>query len=304
MKGDPEILIDDSPLQQGQFDLILRLDKDLREAARSLGRSQVRYLVDTYYQMQRYRIASAAQIRANQENTEPNRMLDWMFSQMAALEGDIKRALDTFTNEYRVGLWLKSITGIGPVISAGLIAHLTDSLEDSVVAGRFWSFAGLDPTKVWKKGEKRPWNAKLKSLLAFKAGESFVKFQNNKNDHYGRYYKARKEVEIARNEKLQFKEQAEEVLKTKRIGKDTEAYKWYSIGKLPPAHIHARARRVAVKLFVSHLHHVMYLDWHGKEPPKPYVFSKAVPPHDPGHYIPPPNLPLPTEGKSLREMGE
>ena len=53
---------------------------------------------------------------------------------------------------------------------------------------------------------------------------------------------------------------------------------------LPPARIHARARRYAVKLFVSHLHHVMYHEHFGKEPPKPYIFTR--PEHT--HFIQPP----------------
>ena len=53
---------------------------------------------------------------------------------------------------------------------------------------------------------------------------------------------------------------------------------------LPPGRIHARARRYAVKLFVSHLHHVMYEAEFGTPPPKPYIFTR--PEHT--HFIAPP----------------
>jgi len=57
---------------------------------------------------------------------------------------------------------------------------------------------------------------------------------------------------------------------------------------LPPAHIHARARRYAVKLFLSHYHHVAYEVATGQKPPKPYVLDR-IPGHT--HYVAPPNWP-------------
>jgi len=58
-----------------------------------------------------------------------------------------------------------------------------------------------------------------------------------------------------------------------KIGKATEAYGHYSSGKLPPAHIHARAKRYAVKLFLSHWHHKAYEFHFGKPPPFPYPIA-------------------------------
>ena len=54
-----------------------------------------------------------------------------------------------------------------------------------------------------------------------------------------------------------------------KIGKTTDAYKAYSVGKLPPAHIHARAKRYAVKMFISHLHEIWYEVELGKPAPVP-----------------------------------
>jgi hypothetical protein len=53
---------------------------------------------------------------------------------------------------------------------------------------------------------------------------------------------------------------------------------------LPPAHIHARARRYAAKLFLAHLHGVWYQVEFDRPPPLPYpiqILGHA-------HYIPPP----------------
>ena len=140
---------------------------------------------------------------------------------------------------------------------------------------------------TWGKGEKRPWNARLK-VVCWKAGESFVKVQNNDRDIYGTVYAERKALEQARNAEGLFADQAAAMLERKRIGKDTEAYKWYSQGMLPPAHIHARSTRYAVKLFLAHWHHVAYETEYAEEPPKPYVLTQL----DHAHYIAPPNWPM------------
>jgi DNA modification methylase len=68
-------------------------------------------------------------------------------------------------------------------------------------------------------------------------------------------------------------DQAATKLEKFKIGKTTDAYKAYSIGKLPPAHIHARAKRYAVKLFLSHLHETMHEIEHGTTPPLPYALA-------------------------------
>jgi hypothetical protein len=81
-----------------------------------------------------------------------------------------------------------------------------------------------------------------------------------------------------------YAEQAKAVLEKKKIGKTTDAYAAYSIGKLPPAHIHARAKRYAVKLFLAHLHEVWYTKHFGEAPPKPYPI--AILGH--AHYLAPP----------------
>jgi len=100
----------------------------------------------------------------------------------------------------------------------------------------------------------RPWNADLKCLAVFKLGESFVKTQNYDEDYYGHIFARRKALYTTYNAEGKFTEEAAKVLASKNINKKTDAYKAYSIGQLPKAHIHARARRYAVKLFLSHLH--------------------------------------------------
>lgn len=162
-------------------------------------------------------------------------------------------------------------------------------------AGSYLRFAGIDPTSKWESGERRPWNARLKTLC-FKAGESFVKVQNRESDYYGKLYAKRKEYETAKNLAGDYSEQA--ALGADRVGKSTEAYKHYIEGKLPPGHIHSRVRRYAVKMFLSHLHEVSYRDFYREDPPLPYVFIHTDGNHT--HYLPPPVVDV--KGKSLREL--
>lgn len=310
-----------------QFDELARLTTDIKKATRTLERREARYLVDTYYQLQDYRISSDNQIRSMGKDGEPHLTLDFFSQQMATLENQVRSVLDTWTNTEPLGVWAKSITGIGPVIAAGLLAHI--DIAKAPTVGHIWRYAGFDPTVTWEKGQKRPWNASLK-VVCWKAGESFVKVSTNKNDIYGHFYVERKAMEIERNDSVLPKPKgatvteygpansghgtfvldgeavscyqfggknsndwyyggnakaAFDVLARKKIGADTDAIKSYRIGKLPPAHIHARAKRYAVKLFLAHFHEVGYRLHFGEEPPAPYPIAHLG--HT--HRIPAPN---------------
>lgn len=137
-----------------------RLTRDLRSASVTLSKVEVRYLVDCYYQIQENRIRADGQVRSMAE--EPHTVLLWLAEQNRTLENQIKAALDKFSAADPVGKWMRAQKGIGPVIAAGMLAHF--DVSKSETAGGFWRFAGLDPTCEWKKGEKRPWNGRLKVI--------------------------------------------------------------------------------------------------------------------------------------------
>jgi hypothetical protein len=261
------------------------------------------------------------------EAKEACSLIKWLHDQMDTVEGQIKRSLDAWTDAQPMGQWSKSIVGIGPIISAGLLAHI--DITKAPTVGHIWRYAGLDSTVDWlgkekskqlvdsvmgketkvssqhiakiaeatsRKAEnlvniavdpktgkisrkslqaglaKRPWNADLK-VICWKVGQSFVKVCNNPADVYGKIYSGRKLMEQTQNDAGMYAGQAAHVLATKRIDKDTDAYAAYSQGKLPPAHIQQRAERYATKLFLSHWHHVAYVNQYGVEPPKPYPIS-------------------------------
>jgi hypothetical protein len=275
-----EITPDDSP----EITPIQRLTRDLASAAVTLSDKEVRFLVDAYYQIQDARIRHAGQVRSmdKEDPQEPHLILDWLTEQNSVLEQQIKRALDRYSDAHPVGEWLRDIKGIGPVIASGLLAHI--DIREAPTAGHIWRFAGLDPSVKWEKKTKRPWNTRLK-VLCWKAGESFVKLSNDEDCFYGSLYKRRKEVYQQRNDAGEYADRSAKILTEKNFKKDTEAYKAYSQGKFPPAHIHAMARRFAVKMMLSHLHGQMYRVILRQEPPLPFPLAHKG--HT--HMIPPPH---------------
>lgn len=264
---------------------IVKLTKDLKESTATLSKDEARFLVDYYYTLQGDRIRAKGRVRACSVDKEPHEVILWLSDNTGYLEKQVQRALTAYSASDPVGRWSMSITGIAGVLSAGLLAHI--DIEKAPTSGHIESFAGLNPSMVWNKGQVRPFNAKLK-VLTWKIGESFVKVSNRESDFYGKVYQQAKEHITAQNEAGKFAEDAARYLTEKKYGKETEAYKMYADGKLPLAQVHARAKRKAVKLFLSHWHYVAYRYRFGKEPAMPY--SIAIQNH--AHYIAPPNNPF------------
>ena len=337
---------------------VRRLTRDLRMASVTLSPDEARFAVDIYYLIQDDRKTGFNQERALAASGEPHQVISWIANQFDHLEHQVGRALEAWTEGSPLGRWAKSITGIGPVIAAGLMAHIDVSRSETV--GQLWRFAGLDPTLEWlgtvkareliqevckcspsstrevtaeelaiistrvnRKVERirnlaadeetgvitvtglasaiarRPWNTPFKTLC-WKIGESFVKVQNLPKDFYGHLLAERKVGEWQRNLRGEYAEDAADVLKKKAIARNTEAFKWYSgvydphgyvytggspelpeakgngragVQMLPPAHIHSRAKRWAVKMFLAHYHHVAYFYRFNRLPPLPYAIT-------------------------------
>lgn len=264
----PDNVIDiTKPVEEKRPD-VERLTRDLARAAATLSDEEARFLVDAYYMMQEDRKRTNNQLGAMVQGKEPCSVLNWLSAQSSTLEQQIKRALDKYTDAHAVGVWLKTVYGIGPVIAAGLMAHI--DITKAPTVGHIWRYAGLDPTSKWEKGQKRPWNASLKTLC-WKIGQSFMKLSNSDECYYGKLYRDRKAIEQVNSDSGKLADQAAAM--ALKVGKNTEAYKHYSQGRLSPGHIDARARRYAVKQFLSDLHAAWYRIEYGHAPPKPYPIA-------------------------------
>jgi hypothetical protein len=250
---------------------IITMGKDIRKAAITLDKKEVRFLVDSYYERQDERIRSAGRERALDKEGEPNAIVSWLTDQAETLENQIKGALEKYAKSDPTGEWAMSQWGIGPVITAGLLSHI--DIEKANTSSKVWAYAGVDANRApRKKGEKINYNPTLKTLV-WKIGESFVMGCNNEKAFYPQIYVKRKAYETRKNEAGEYAAQAANALATKNYSKDTEAYKAYIQGKLPLGQIHARAKRYAAKMFLSHFHHVLYMNTYGKPPEKIYPIA-------------------------------
>jgi hypothetical protein len=296
--------------------------------AENLPAAELRMLVANYYQAQQMRKAMDMQMR-HLGDRQPHYISTYAATAFADIEEQIAKAFTKILTT-KPAQWLNAQRGIGPVISAGLLAHI--DITKAPTAGRIWRFAGLDPTLRWisrdaadkivsetlkKQGVKtpdvetvgltcghtshkpenilaratrdhdgkpckmtvktlaaalarRPYNAELKQLT-WHAGQCFMKQSNDPDCFYGQLYRSRKAFEIARNERGDNAERA----KTFKVSSGaTKAVKdKLKNEQLPDFNIDARARRYAVKIFLSHLHAVLYFDHFKKAPPKPFPIS-------------------------------
>jgi hypothetical protein len=145
--------------------------------------------------------------------------------------------------------WLTSIKGLG---AGGLAAQLLAQFDDIgkfATVSKFWRFAGwavIDgQIDRCKKGEKSPYNRRLKSVC-YLVVEQFIRQQT---PVYVDIYYAEKE----RQRRLH-----PEAIK--------ENDKW----KFNDGHLHRRAMRYTAKRFLSHLY-VKWCEAEGLPVPKPYV---------------------------------
>jgi hypothetical protein len=303
---------------------VKRLTRELRVAAELLGDEQARYLVDTYYDMQHDRIRAEAQIRQTADAEPENPVIGWLGKSFETLEEGIKAALDRYTSKHSMGAWMRNVYGIGPVISAGILAHIYMGHWCAVCRGRdkedcdfrqsakskYKMANGKKPPKhifqpviscptvghIWQyagiAGEgQHAWEKNTKrpfnarlKTLCWKSGQSFMKFSNKPQCYYGALYRSQKAKYIAMNTAGQYRARALEL--AKKVGKDTEAFGHYSTGVLSPGHIDAMARRWVVKLFLAHLHGEWYTQAFGSPPPAPYPI--AILGH--AHIAPPPPM--------------
>lgn len=247
----------------------LHLTRDIRSMTLNFNQRSVRDLVSTYYDLQDLRIMTNNRTKALQKSGSPHELVEYYTKQLKNLEVGLVKPLDNFAKEFVVGRWAQSQYGIGPVISAGLLAHI--DISKAPTAGSVWRYAGLDPTIKWNKGEKRPFNAALKTLT-WKIGQSFLKFHNRDQCFYGHLYKMDKNRRVEKNNNGDYAEAAANVLATKNI-RDKKTRSILESGMLPDGQIDAQARRFAVKIFLSHYHAVAYQEFHGKPAPRPYIIE-------------------------------
>ena len=241
---------------------IPRLGREKVLEAAKLSNPEARFLVANYYAAQAQRKRADMQIRHLGDRELPY-VLQYTADASAVMENQVQRALLHFAENTRVGQWCLSHIGVGPVITAGLLAHL--DIEKAPTVGHFWRFAGLDPSLRWAKGQKRPYNADLKQVC-WHLGKCAIRVSGRDDAVYGQLYRERKALLVARNDRGDFAERAK-TFETR----SADVKKILATGKLPAGNIDSQATRFVAKIFLSHLHAVWYFDHFKKPPPKPFA---------------------------------
>ncbi len=182
-----------------------KLEKKHIDEAKKFDRMEALILVNTYYDYQARRKAMAnkkgalergASVRDEEKYTPV--MIQLAHDAINQIELQIAKGLAAYAKSRPLGQWMLSIPGVGPVLAAGLMAHVNfqrccceiyKGVRESdipeahkkhcpglVNAGHLISFAGqCDPAYYkWEKGTKRPYNLRLK-VLTWNLGESFKK---------------------------------------------------------------------------------------------------------------------------------
>jgi hypothetical protein len=259
--------IDTAELTESKLEALSKLTKDLKSIVANLEHNEARLLVELYYDVQKTRTIAGNQVCAGTKRNTPTKVLEWVGDNAGFIEVQIRNALHHYSKQHPMGRWALQICGIGPVLSAALLSHF--DITKAPTYGHYWSFAGLNPMMVWKKGEKRPFCARLK-VTCWKISDSFVKQSGRKQCFYGHIYREAKARLVADNAQKKFAAAAEAVLAKKPQHAQADMYRQ---GLLPDSHVDMRARRFTVKLFVSHYWEAAYRNYYRTEPPVPYPIA-------------------------------
>jgi hypothetical protein len=261
--------------------------------ASAFSREEAMALVGLYISMQKLRVSASNKVSAHARNVDELAdpvLIMKLKAKLHFLEKDAAKGLKKWAETQALGRWAMQIRGVGPVITAGLLAHI--DVARAPTAGAVWRFAGLDPTCVWQSGEKRPYNAALKRLC-WLLGESFKKVPADADYSdpaclYAKLYRQRKEKEVERNELGENAVAAKQRLADSRGRRvSPEQRKIWGSGKLQAVGVDRRAARYAVKIFLSHFHQV------GREIlGLPMVKPWAIEHGGHAHYIAPPCWPI------------
>jgi len=78
---------------------VVSMNHEVKKAINDLKEREARFLVDSYYTIQKYRKAIGNQIRSLGDK-DTNAVLNWLFDNINIIEKQIKRALDVYTDNF------------------------------------------------------------------------------------------------------------------------------------------------------------------------------------------------------------
>lgn len=234
---------------------------------------ELRWLTDVYGQVQKLRIANGNRVFASSEGLDTNRpepFVSGLVGRLEAIEKDIFGQMRDVVCDHPAWPWLNEVKGIGPTIATKILGLIGDIERFDNVA-KLWSFAGygLKPNPETgvperqrpQKGEKLTYNRRLKTAV-YLAGDSFIKSRSPYRwlyDSAKHRYRIAKQIKplrdavggenIPNRETPEGKKAWDALIRkvNKEGGAKNDEIVWSD------GHVDNAARRVMVKIFLSHL---------------------------------------------------
>lgn len=162
----------------------------------SQSKESLKCLVSFYYQYQGQRIANDDRIRKiskgmNKNGNEDSMLaLKYLADSNREMEKQLKAMLGAYSVTTKVGKWLNDIVGIGPCISAGLLAYFNIS-ENMRSCQSFYNYAGLNDNNIpWlsKDDVKKVMN-KADEIISARVEERKTAYETFQNPKWKSYMK-------------------------------------------------------------------------------------------------------------------
>jgi len=153
--------------------------------------NDIRDVAALYEGAQKLRIQLGNRIAAvdrGDSEASPDTLEEWQGwnDRFEALESDIAAGMTDALEFHPAWPWLQEVKGIGPILSARMLAQIGDIATFDTVS-KLWRFAGLavidGKAERRVKGEKSHYNGKLKTVM-YNVGRGFLKAHGQ----YARFY--------------------------------------------------------------------------------------------------------------------
>lgn len=112
----------------------------------------IKALVESYYDFQSQRIMTQSRIKNNVERNQIDEKvlsqfgITEVFKQAESFEKNIKSLLEIEIKKYPITEWLAKLYGIGPIITAGLIANIENPAKFDKISS-LWQYCGFGMLK-------------------------------------------------------------------------------------------------------------------------------------------------------------
>lgn len=255
---------------------------------------EIRLLVSSYYEIQKLRIQNSNRMKMLERDYEisEDQAKDYHETVIKALvvtEKDIEKRVRKYVRKQHIfARWIgPHVKGVAELLAGAMLSGIEDIGKFANVA-KLWKYCGVglnDDKSIQKRrrGEKINYSPFLKTAC-WKIGESFVK--TGDRGYYGKMYAKYKADEVRK-----LTEQGFTILPAEEVKKKIEeAVKldknaaYQNLGLFSQGHVHNRAKRKTVKLFLSHLWTV----WREMEDlpvTEPYIIANEPEKHS--YYAPP-----------------